>query len=115
MVVRLDAKTVKAQLINAYSAAGYNIDASDDMGFAISQPMTGMQEALIGRGVHRIRFNLLESIDGNEGTTTIRSTSFLVADSVSTETSNATAGVDVQESLERLFGHARVPSATPAR
>jgi hypothetical protein len=112
LVVRLDAKAAKARLVNAYSSSGFNIEASDDMGFAIAQPLSGMQEAMIGRGVHRIRFNLFEA----NGATTIRSTSFVVTSMGSTETSTAKAGVDVQQSLEGIFRDVVVlPSAAPTR
>jgi hypothetical protein len=111
LVVHLDAKTAKARLVNAYSASGFNVEASDDMGFSIAQPLSGMQEALIGRGVHRIRFNFFEE----NGRTTIRSTSHVISASGTSETSTAKAGADVQRSLEGIFRDVISPSAAPTR
>jgi hypothetical protein len=96
--VRVSAKEAKARLVSAYSAAGFNVEASDDMGFTIAQPLTAFQEAMIGRGTHRIRFNMSENGD----VTTIRATSFIIGANT-TETSTGKAGSDIQRSLENIF------------
>ncbi len=97
--VRLDAKAAKARLADRYTSAGCNIEASDDLGFTISQPLDPVQEALVGRGIHRIRFNFSEK----DGITTIRATTFVLASGVSTETSTGKAGAQTQQNLESIF------------
>lgn len=114
--VRLDAKTAKARLADRYASQGYNIEASDDLGFTISQPLGAFEEAMVGPGTHRIRFNLSESA----GITTIRATTFVFSKGANTETSTGKAGAQTQQKLESIFaaesiGQGRAPVAMAAQ
>lgn len=99
VVVQLDAKTAKAQLADHFMARGSNIEASDDLGFTISQPFDEFGRAMFGRGTHRVRFGFLE----RDGHTMIRATIYHLSSFGDSELSGGKAGAELQATLERLF------------
>lgn len=105
VVVQLDAKTAKAQLADHVMARGSNIEASDDLGFTISQPLDAFGREMFGRGNYRVRFGFLE----RDGHTMVRATIYLLSTWGDVEMSTGRAGADLQLMLEHLFAQDLAP------
>lgn len=100
VTVRLDAKAAKSRIVQAYSAAGYQVEASDDMGVSLRTQVAGMQQVVSGPGFYRLRFNCMER---SGPVTMITGSIFIYSSGANTDLSNATAGAGIQQDLVNVF------------
>jgi hypothetical protein len=104
--VALSSKSVKDRLVQSWSAAGWMVTTSDDLGVSLEQPVDGNASVWIGPGSWVVRFNLSE-VDSS--TTQIRATCFLRKSAGGAQdVSSAKMGWTTQESLESIFAAERI-------
>jgi len=100
--VRLSEKEIESRMAQVWAAEGWDLQLTDEFGFALSKPYGGIETAGGISGAQRIRFNLMRD-KADEGVTQIRATCKFVLAGETTDESGALLGLAVQESMEEAF------------
>ena len=100
--VRLSEEEIQSRMEQVWAAEGWELQVTDELGFALNQPYGGIETAAGITGARRIRFNLVQD-KADEGVTQIRATCKFVLAGETTDESESLLGLAVQESLEEAF------------